>query len=231
MKLKVCGMKYVENIQQVAALQPDYLGFIFYEKSKRNFEGIIPELPKSIKKTGVFVNEMLEIVISMFEEYRLEAIQLHGDESAAYVLALQTQLEERRTLFIEENKHIKKKKNQHFISDNKVEIIKVFGIKDAFDFDVLKPYIALVDFFLFDTKGEERGGNGTKFDWKVLENYPFEKPFFLSGGIGPGDVEGVHEIINSELPIHALDVNSKFESTPGKKKIEELKKFKQGLKV
>ena len=231
MKLKVCGMKYVENIQQVAALQPDYLGFIFYEKSKRNFEGIIPELPKSIKKTGVFVNEMLEIVISMVEEYRLEAIQLHGDESAAYVLTLQNQLEERRTLFIEENKHIKKKKNQHLISDNKVEIIKVFGIKDAFDFDVLKPYIALVDFFLFDTKGEERGGNGTKFDWKVLENYPFEKPFFLSGGIGPGDVEGVHEIINSELPLHALDVNSKFESTPGKKKIEELKKFKQGLKV
>ncbi len=231
MKLKVCGMKYVENIQQVAVLQPDYLGFIFYEKSKRNFEGIIPELPKSIKKTGVFVNEMLEIVISMVEEYRLEAIQLHGDESAAYVLTLQNQLEERRTLFIEENKHIKKKKNQHFISDNKVEIIKVFGIKDAFDFDVLKPYIALVDFFLFDTKGEERGGNGTKFDWKVLENYPFEKPFFLSGGIGLEDIEGVHEIINSELPLHALDVNSKFESTPGKKKIEELKKFKQGLNV
>ena len=231
MKLKVCGMKYVENIQQVAVLQPDYLGFIFYEKSKRNFEGIIPELPKSIKKTGVFVNEMLEIVISMVEEYRLEAIQLHGDESAAYVLALQTQLEERRTLFIEENKHIKKKKNQHLISDNKVEIIKVFGIKDAFDFDVLKPYIALVDFFLFDTKGEERGGNGTKFDWKVLENYPFDKPFFLSGGISLEDIEGVHEIINSELPLHALDVNSKFESTPGKKKIEELKKFKQGLNV
>ena len=231
MKLKVCGMKYVENIQQVAVLQPDYLGFIFYEKSKRNFEGIIPELPKSIKKTGVFVNEMLEIVISMVEEYRLEAIQLHGDESAAYVLALQTQLEERRTLFIEENKHIKKKKNQHLISDNKVEIIKVFGIKDAFDFDVLKPYIALVDFFLFDTKGEERGGNGTKFDWKVLENYPFDKPFFLSGGISLEDIEGVHEIINSELPLHALDVNSKFESTPGRKKIEELKKFKQGLNV
>ena len=231
MKLKVCGMKYVENIQQVAALQPDYLGFIFYEKSKRNFEGIIPELPKSIKKTGVFVNEMLEIVISMVEEYRLEAIQLHGDESAGYVLTLQNQLEARRALFIEENKHIKKKKNQHFISKDNVEIIKVFGIKDAFDFDVLKPYLDLVDFFLFDTKGEERGGNGTKFDWKVLENYPFEKPFFLSGGIGPGDVEGIHEIINSELPLHALDVNSKFESIPGRKKTEELKKFIQDLKV
>jgi phosphoribosylanthranilate isomerase len=68
MKLKVCGMKYVENIQQVAELQPDYLGFIFYEKSKRNFEGIIPELPAGMKKTGVFLNEIKEIVISLVEE-------------------------------------------------------------------------------------------------------------------------------------------------------------------
>ena len=231
MKLKVCGMKYVENIQEVAGLQPDYLGFIFYEKSKRNFEGIIPALPKGIKKTGVFVNEILEIVISMVEEYRLEAIQLHGDESVVYIEELTKQLAERNALFMEENKQIKKKKNQHYISEKSPEIIKVFGIKDIFDFDVLKPYLEVVDFFLFDTKGKERGGNGTKFDWKVLENYPFEKPFFLSGGIGLEDVEGIHEIINSELPLHALDVNSKFESIPGRKKIEELNKFIQGLKV
>ena len=231
MKLKVCGMKYVENIQQVAVLQPDYLGFIFYEKSKRNFEGIIPELPKSIKKTGVFVNEMLEIVISMVEEYRIEAIQLHGDESVDYIIKLQNQLLERRALFVEENKQIKKKKNQHYISENKVEIIKVFGIKDEFNFDVLKPYLEVVDFFLFDTKGKERGGNGTKFDWKVLKKYPFKKPFFLSGGIGLSDVKEVQEIINSELPLHGLDVNSKFESAPGKKNIEELKKFKKELTV
>jgi len=231
MKLKVCGMKYVENIQEVAGLQPDYLGFIFYEKSKRNFEGIIPELPKGIKKTGVFVNEMLEIVISMVEEYRLEAIQLHGDESVVYIEELRKQLAERKALFTEENKQIKKKKNQHYISENTVEILKVFGIKDAFDFDVLKPYLEVVDFFLFDTKGKERGGNGTKFDWRVLENYPFDKPFFLSGGIGVTDVKELQELSNSELPIYALDVNSKFESAPGKKNIEELKKFKKSLTV
>jgi len=231
MKLKVCGMKYVENIQEVAGLQPDYLGFIFYEKSKRNFEGIIPELPKGIKKTGVFVNEMLEIVISMVEEYRLEAIQLHGDESVVYIEELRKQLAERKALFTEENKQIKKKKNQHYISENTVEILKVFGIKDAFDFDVLKPYLEVVDFFLFDTKGKERGGNGTKFDWRVLENYPFDKPFFLSGGIGVTDVEELQKLSNSELPIYALDVNSKFESAPGKKNIEELKKFKKSLTV
>jgi phosphoribosylanthranilate isomerase len=231
MKIKVCGMKYIENIQDVAALQPDYLGFIFYEKSKRNFEGIIPELPKSIKKTGVFVNEYPEILISLVEEYRLDAIQLHGDESSEYITGLQRQLAERRALFIEENTHQKKKKNKHFIADEKVEVIKVFGMNAAFNFDVLKPYLDVVDFFLFDTKGEERGGNGVKFDWVVLEKYPFEKPFFLSGGIGLEDVEEVQEIINSDLPIYALDVNSQFEIKPGLKKIEELKKFKQRLTV
>jgi phosphoribosylanthranilate isomerase len=226
MKLKVCGMKYVDNIQQVADLQPDYLGFIFYEKSKRNFEGIIPEFSNSIKKTGVFVNEYIEILISLVEEYRLDAIQLHGDESVEYISDLKNQLIERRTLFIEENKQIKKKKNQHYISKNDVEIIKVFGIKDEFNFEVLKPYLEVVDFFLFDTKGKERGGNGTKFDWSVLEKYPFEKPFFLSGGIGLEGVEEVQKIMKSNLPIYALDVNSKFESKPGVKKIEELNQFK-----
>lgn len=231
MKLKVCGMKYVENIQQVAELQPDYLGFIFYEKSKRNFEGIIPDFSNAIKKTGVFVNEHLEIVISLIEEYRLDVIQLHGDESVAYVSELKKHLEERRTLFIEENKSINKRKNQHYISKNKIEIIKVFGIKDAFNFEGLQPYLAVVDYFLFDTKGKERGGNGTKFDWSVLKEYPFDKPFILSGGIGLQDVDEVKEILGSNLPIYALDVNSKFESKPGVKKIEELKKFKKELFV
>ena len=82
---------------------------------------------------------------------------------------------------------------------------------------------------MFDTKGEQRGGNGVKFDWKVLENYPFEKPFFLSGGIGFDDVNEVKDILNSDLPIYALDVNSKFESKAGLKKTEELKKFKQSV--
>ena len=224
-------MKYIENIQDVVALQPDYLGFIFYEKSKRNFEGIIPELLKSIKKTGVFVNEYPEILISLVEEYRLDAIQLHGDESLEYVTELKRQLAERRALFIEENKHQRKKKNKHFIAEKEVEIIKVFGIKDDFNFAVLKPYLDVVDFFLFDTKGKERGGNGVKFDWAILEKYPFEKPFFLSGGIGLQDMDEIQKIINSDLLIYALDVNSKFESAPGKKNVKELKKFKEGLTV
>ncbi len=229
MKLKVCGMKYVENIQQVAELNPDYLGFIFYDKSKRNFEGIIPELPKEIKKTGVFVNEIPEILVSIIEEYQLDAIQLHGDESVEYIKSIREQLEFSRTSFIEQNKGRKKVKKPK--SYQNLEIIKVFGIKDAFDFDVLKPYLDVVDYFLFDTKGKERGGNGVHFDWTVLKDYPFKKPFFLSGGIGLEDVEKVKEIINTDLPIYALDVNSKFEIEPGKKKIQEIKNFKREIFV
>ena len=226
-KLKVCGMKYADNIRQVADLQPDYLGFIFYEKSKRNFEGIIPELPKSIKKTGVFVNEVPGIIVSYIEEYQLDAIQLHGDESIESIKSIRKYLLESRAAFIERNKGGKKKKKPN--SYDNLEIIKVFGIKDEFNFDVLKPYLEVVDFFLFDTKGKERGGNGTKFDWKILEKYPFDKPFFLSGGIGLEDVEELKNLLKTDLPIYALDLNSKFESEPGIKKIEELEKFKKTL--
>ena len=229
MKLKVCGMKYIENIQQVAELQPDYLGFIFYEKSKRNFEGIIPELPKSIKKTGVFVNEYIEIVISLIEEYRLEAIQLHGDESVEYVTELKSQLAERRALFIEENKQQKKKKNKQYVSEFPIEIIKVFGIKDEFNFDILKPYEEVVDYFLFDTKGKERGGNGVTFNWKVLENYNSIKPFFLSGGIGLEQINDVLSFLRRQESkyCYGIDVNSQFEIKAGLKSVESLNKFKE----
>ncbi|AUC17101.1 N-(5'-phosphoribosyl)anthranilate isomerase [Tenacibaculum sp. SZ-18] len=197
-------MKYVDNIRQVAELKPDYLGFIFYERSKRNFEGIIPEIPKGIKKTGVFVNEYLEILVSLAEEYELEALQLHGDESVAYIQEIK--------------KHLPK-----------VEIIKVFGIKDTFDFSILEAYESVADYFLFDTKGKERGGNGVVFDWTVLKNYPSTKPFFLSGGIGLEEVTAVKEISKTNLPIYAIDVNSKFETEPGLKSIKKLKKFKNEI--
>ncbi|TYP97936.1 phosphoribosylanthranilate isomerase [Tenacibaculum adriaticum] len=204
MKLKVCGMKYPDNILKIAELQPDYLGFIFYEKSKRNFEGIIPELPKSIKKVGVFVNEYIEILVSLVEEYKLNVVQLHGDESVEYVEKLKEYLP-------------------------KVEIIKVFGIKDEFNFEILKPYEELVDFFLFDTKGEERGGNGVTFNWKVLENYKSTKPFFLSGGIGLEQAKELMSFLRRQESkfCYALDVNSKFETKPGLKSVEKIQQFKK----
>ncbi len=219
MKLKVCGMKYIENIQKVAVLQPDYLGFIFYEKSKRNFEGIIPDLPKEIKKAGVFVNEIPEIVVSLVEEYGLNMVQLHGDESPEYLQKLTAIFKESIA-----EKHQKAKYNMP-------ELVKVFGIKDAFNFDVLKPYLETVDYFLFDTKGKERGGNGVTFNWQVLESYPFNKPFFLSGGIGLNEVSEIKKLQATGLPIYALDVNSKFEESPGLKSVKDIKKFKETLKI
>ena len=210
-------MKYIENIQQVAMLQPDYLGFIFYEKSKRNFEGIIPELPKEIKKVGVFVNEIPEIVVSLVEEYGLNMVQLHGDETAEYIQQLK--------IIFKESISEKHQKAKYKIP----EIAKVFGIKDEFNFDVLKPYEQIVDYFLFDTKGKERGGNGITFNWKVLEKYPFTKPFFLSGGIGLEQIKELQKIRKTDLPIYALDVNSKFETEAGLKSVKKLKKFKHEI--
>ena len=200
-------MKYLENIQEVAALQPDYLGFVFYEKSKRNFDGIIPELPKSIKKTGVFVNESLEFVLEKVSKYKLNAIQLHGDESSSFVSKLKMKL------------------------NSNIEMIKVFGIKESFNFDVLKPYEAVVDYFLFDTKGKGRGGNGVVFDWSVLKKYNSTKPFFLSGGIGLQQIKEIQKIRKTNLPIYALDVNSQFEIEAGLKSVENIKKFKETLKL
>ena len=208
MKLKVCGMKYVENIQQVAELQPDYLGFIFYEKSKRNFDGIIPELPTSIKKTGVFVNASLDEVLEKIKTYNLQAVQLHGDESVQFCKEL------RQAELVS-------------ASQKQVQVIKVFGIKDEFDFNILKPFESVVDYFLFDTKGKERGGNGITFNWKVLEKYPFSKPFFLSGGIGLAQTEEINKIRKTDLPIYGLDVNSKFEIEAGLKSVKSLNKFKE----
>ena len=208
MKLKVCGMKYVENIQQIAELQPEYLGFIFYDKSNRNFDGIIPKLPKSIKKTGVFVNASLDEVLEKIKTYNLQAVQLHGDESEQFCKEL------RQAELVS-------------ASQKQVQVIKVFGIKDEFDFNILKPFESVVDYFLFDTKGKERGGNGITFNWKVLEKYPFSKPFFLSGGIGLAQTEEINKIRKTDLPIYGLDVNSKFEIEAGLKSVKSLNKFKE----
>jgi phosphoribosylanthranilate isomerase len=194
-KLKICGMKYPNNILEVSQLLPDYLGFIFYEKSSRFFEGEIPEIPKSIKKVGVFVDATLEEIISKIEKYNLNAVQLHGKEDALFCEKL-------------------KKEN--------IEIIKVFSVLDEFDFDLLKPFEPYCDYFLFDTKGKLHGGNGVTFNWQILEKYNSKKPFFLSGGIG---IEEIEKIVKSlqcndstkNLPIFAIDVNSKFEIEPGLK--------------
>jgi phosphoribosylanthranilate isomerase len=107
-----------------------------------------------------------------------------------------------------------------------VKIIKVFSIDATFNFDSLKPYESVCDYYLFDTKGKLPGGNGVAFNWEILKKYPSEKPFFLSGGIG---IESLENLKKLKLPIHAIDVNSKFENQPGYKNIQNLKAFQTHL--
>lgn len=197
-------MKYPENIIEVGALLPDYMGFIFYEKSARYFNGTIPELIKTIKKVGVFVNESVENIIEKINEHNLQAVQLHGEESVVFCEELKNKI------------------------DNKIEIIKVFSVGDDFNFDLLKPFESVCDYFLFDTKGKLPGGNGTTFDWKILKNYKSDKPFFLSGGIG---LEEIAAIKNLKLPVYAIDVNSRFEIEPGLKNKNLLTNFKRKLEI
>lgn len=206
MKLKICGMKYPDNILEVGSLLPDYMGFIFWKKSARYFDEIIPELLKSIKKVGVFVNASEDEILKKVKKYNLQAVQLHGDESVEFCSDLKEKI------------------------DSTIEIIKVFSVNEDFDFSVLKPFESVCDYFLFDTKGKLPGGNGTTFDWKILENYPSTKPFFLSGGIGIDELEQVKQVLKSNLPLFAIDINSKFESEPGLKKIALLNSFISNLK-
>lgn len=226
-RLKVCGMKYRDNIQQVAALQPDYLGFIFYDKSARFFNTEIPVLPNTIKKAGVFVDADLEQVMAMIKMYDLQAVQLHGKESPNYCAELKIAFHLYKEQWKENIwKPYKGRQGVEYLED--IEIIKVFSIKDEFNFDVLTPYEKVCDYYLFDTKGKLPGGNGYTFNWDVLNQYPSTKPYFLSGGIGLNEIEKLNTFKTSKASTycHAIDVNSQFEDNPGLKNIESLKKFK-----
>ncbi|MBK0384246.1 phosphoribosylanthranilate isomerase [Pedobacter sp. SD-b] len=198
LKIKVCGMKYPDNINSLSALKPNYMGFIFYPPSKR-FVG--PDFQKSdlngvdkeIDKTAVFVNAQLQEIIEFSNIYGFKTLQLHGDESPEFCKEL------RILGFI---------------------IIKAFGVDDDFDFKVLEPYVDKVDFFLFDTKTEHHGGSGKTFGWDILNKYNFEKPFFLSGGLSLENLSAIKEIENPYF--YGVDLNSKFEFEPGSKNIEKL---------
>lgn len=207
-KLKVCGMKL--NTFEVADLNPDYLGFIFWEPSKRYFEGTIPKLSTAIKKVGVFVDAPLHQVLEKMDRYDLQAVQLHGQETPEFC----NQLRLSRLTRPEGTR-------------SEVKIIKVFSIKDNFDFSTLIPYETVCDYYLFDTKGKLPGGNGYTFSWEVLKGYPSQKPYFLSGGIGLEEVEKIKDFLQrpESKYCHAIDVNSKFEKEPGLKKIDQLKEF------
>lgn len=202
LKIKVCGMRYAANIAEIAELKPDYLGFIFYDKSPRFISAVSSELikyvPSEIKTVGVFVDEELEIIIQKIDSLDLKAAQLHGNETPDFCKTLKDKFPN-------------------------VEIIKAFGIDENFDFSILENYVSVVDFFLFDTKTAAHGGSGKQFDWTILEKYNLQTPYFLSGGIDVEDVYTIKQITDERLI--AIDLNSRFETKPGLKNVTKTKSF------
>ena len=199
MKIKVCGMRDAENIREVENLGIDMMGFIFWPKSKRYVSEKPEHLPISCKRVGVFVDENIDKVRHIADKYALDIIQLHGSESPEYAQELR-----------------------------EWKVIKAFNIATKEDLELTKPYEGIVDYFLFDTKGQSVGGNGEKFDWSVLDHYDGKTPFLLSGGIGPDDAERVKKFNHPKCI--GIDLNSRFEISPGLKDVKKLKRFIEKLK-
>ena len=202
-KLKICGLRSQENIREVLHYQPDFMGFIFFDRSPRfvgeNHQWIGElETGPSVRKVGVFVNDTVNNMMKITRETGIDFVQLHGREKP-------------------DTCGILKRKG--------LQVIKVFSVGDHFSFEEMNKYIGRVDFFMFDTRGKYLGGNGIPFDWSLLEKYPYQVPFFLSGGIGIDNIGHV-KFLNHPM-LYAVDVNSRLESEPGIKDIGLLEKFKE----
>ena len=187
-------MRDAQNIRDVESLGVDWIGMIFWPKSKRYVAEVPSYLPGHLKKVGVFVDSTLDDILQHISDYQLDIIQLHGQESPDFAKALKPHT-----------------------------IIKAFNIEKADDLLQTEKYEGIADYFLFDTKGKMVGGNGEKFDWSVLTAYQGKTPFLLSGGIGPEDVESVKSFRHPRCI--GIDLNSRFESEPGFKDINQLKTF------
>ena len=201
-KIKICGMRDSANIRQIAALKPDFFGLIFYPKSLRYVSvEDAQKLPlfSDIGRVGVFVDENLENVLKVAEKTDLSFVQLHGNESPKFCFDLKKQ-------------------------NSLLQIIKAFAVDENFSGDKLKEYEEVCDFFLFDTQTKNYGGSGKSFEWKILNSLKINRPFFLSGGIGAENaVEAVAACKN--LPLFAVDINSRAEFSPGIKVPETIKKI------
>lgn len=208
MNIKVCGITELKQLQQLDGLDIDFAGLIFYRESPRymgdKLSGKqVKNADFDLKKTGVFVNpEMIE-VLDAIDEYGLDVVQLHGDETPEMCEDLSSE----------------------------VEVIKAFRVKDGVDIDkMVSPYDAVCDYYLFDTGGlkESFGGTGTAFDWNLLSKAKIEKPFFLSGGISLEDASKIKAFRHPDL--FGVDINSRFEISPGVKDMKLVLQFRQAMK-
>ncbi|WP_075349547.1 phosphoribosylanthranilate isomerase [Algoriphagus marinus] len=206
MEIKVCGMRESENIfRLIEEINPDWMGLIFYSKSPRfvSDEQSLELAKISISKVGVFVNETEAEILRKEALFNLKAVQLHGGESPEFV--------------------------EELSKKTKAEIWKVISVNDRIDWGTLKSYFPFVSKFLFDTASPKHGGTGKKFDWSILETYPFDKGFLLSGGIDEESGEEVLTFAAKNPMMLGVDLNSKFEDAHGLKNIEKLKNFIQQL--
>jgi phosphoribosylanthranilate isomerase len=197
MLIKVCGLTDPEEVA-IISKNVDFIGFIFYPKSKRFIDHSLPSY--GAKKTGVFVNEKIHVVVRTARLEKLDAVQFHGDENPEECAEIYGQL----------------------------KVIKAFGIDSEFDFRQLDRYKNYVDYFLFDTKTSDRGGSGKQFDWNLLHNYHGETPFLLSGGISSDSLNQIKDFKHKSFA--GLDLNSRFEIEPGKKDLELLNTFLHELR-
>ena len=201
-------MTQLEQAEHLADMGVAFAGFIFYPKSPRYvFKNITTSQIRklnNINKVGVFVNASVEEVLHMVDECRLHMVQLHGDETPKYC---------------------------EKIADY-VSVVKAFRLSDNDNVDwMIRPYMDMCDMFMFDTMGSGYGGTGKKFDWTVLKNSSIGKPFFLSGGIEPGDEEKLKDFVQEPVAkaLFAIDINSRFEVSPGVKDMMKVKAFASGL--
>ena len=210
MNIKVCGITQFKQLQQLEALNIDFAGLIFYKDSPRYMGNKITgkqikDADFDIKKVGVFVDPGYSELLDAIDEYGLDIVQLHGNETPEMCEELSAE----------------------------VEVIKAFRIPGdkAIDIDeMVADYDAVCDYYLFDTAGlkESFGGTGQQFDWGILKKAKIEKPFFLSGGIGSDDAAKVKAFKHPDF--FAVDVNSKFELSPGLKDMAAILKFLQAFK-
>ncbi|HRD58868.1 MAG TPA: phosphoribosylanthranilate isomerase [Ferruginibacter sp.] len=208
MNIKVCGITTLKQLQQLDGLNIDFAGLIFEPGSPRYVgdsteKNQIAEADFDLRRVGVFVNPGLGDAIDAIDEFKLDAVQLHGDESPELCDDLSSQ----------------------------AEVIKVFSIDESVkDIDALiAPYDAVCDYYLFDTKAEGKaGGTGKKFNWDLIAKAKIEKPFFLSGGIGTADAAAIKAFKHPDF--FGIDINSLFEKEPGVKDMALLLQFLQSLK-
>ena len=205
MLVKVCGMREPENIEQVAQLGVDLMGFIFYPKSPRYVSHVLArsDADRKVCRVGVFVNDSIPDMVDRIHSFSLNAVQMHGSESRE----LCEQLRE---------------------ANGDIKIIKAISVSNVGDIQKYKEYVGAVDYFLFDTKCKTVGGSGQQFDWQVLDEYDGDVPFLLSGGIGPEDVSRVRSFHHSQCV--GIDLNSRFEIEPGIKDVEKLRRFLNEIK-